>query len=76
MAQNHKDLKVKKLIERGVTDPKTIARKLGYTGNATQAGIERVHHACKNLGISLGNTHNDQKTSRAVLALDDPGVAT
>lgn len=51
MATNKKDLKVKKLFERGVTDPRTIAKKLGYNGEAVTAGIERVLQAFKNLGI-------------------------
>lgn len=48
---NHKDERIRKLYERGVTDPKVIARKLGYTGNAITAGIERVHEAFQRLNI-------------------------
>lgn len=45
MAQNKKDERVKKLWDRGVRDMSTLARKLGYTGGAIQAGIERVKEA-------------------------------
>lgn len=48
---NHKDERIKKLYERGITDPRTIARKIGYTGGATDAGIQRVKEAFKRLGI-------------------------
>lgn len=50
---NKKNEKVRKLWERGITDPKIIAQKLGYTGNAMTAGIERVEEAIKTLGIKL-----------------------
>ena len=49
---NKKDAKIKKLVERGVYDPKVIAHKLGYTGNALVAGIERVNEGMKRLGIT------------------------
>lgn len=50
MAFNHKDERIKKLWDRGIRDPKVIARKIGYTGNAIVVGIERVHQALRNLG--------------------------
>lgn len=34
--------KVRSLLERGITDPAVIARKLGYKGSALTAGIVRV----------------------------------
>lgn len=75
MAQNPKDLRIKKLIERGITEPRTIARKIGYTGNATQAGIARVHDACKRLGITLEkHTQHEQSTMLPPL-VDNPSVA-
>lgn len=49
---NKKDERIRKLIERGVHDPKVIAHKLGYTGNALTAGIERVNEGMKRLGIT------------------------
>lgn len=52
---NKKDLKVKKLYERGIVEPRTIAKKLGYSGEAVQSGIERVLQAFKNLGIIKTN---------------------
>ena len=48
---NHKNERIKKLWERGVRDPAIIARKIGYTGNAITAGIERVKQALKALGF-------------------------
>ncbi len=50
---NHKDERIRKLYERGIRDPKVIARKLGYSGNSITAGIERVNQAFRNLGISV-----------------------
>lgn len=49
---NTKDERIKKLWERGVRDPKVLARKLGFTGEATQKGIERVHEGLKRLKLS------------------------
>lgn len=51
-AMNKKNEKVRKLWERGITDPRIIAQKLGYNGNAMTAGIERVNQALKTLGIT------------------------
>ena len=48
---NKKDQRVEKLWRRGVTDLTVLARKLGYSGNATTAGIERVKEALTRLGI-------------------------
>lgn len=48
---NHKDERIRKLYNRGITDPKVIARKIGYSGNSLTAGIERVHEAFGRLGI-------------------------
>lgn len=39
---NKKDERIRKMIARGITDPREIAKKLGYTGGAMVAGIERV----------------------------------
>ncbi len=39
---NKKDERIKKLWNRGVHDPKVIARKLGYAGSALSSGVERV----------------------------------
>jgi hypothetical protein len=49
---NSKNERIRKLWERGVTDPKVIARKLGYSGAALTAGIERVKEGLKALGIT------------------------
>lgn len=38
--------------ERGVYDPKTIAQKLGYKGNALTHGIEEVNGILVKLGIA------------------------
>ncbi len=48
---NAKNERIKKLWERGIRDPKVIAKKLGYSGNAITAGIERVKEGLKSLGI-------------------------
>lgn len=48
---NKKELKIKKLVDRGVYDPKTIAQKLGYKGNALTHGIEEVNNVLGKLGI-------------------------
>lgn len=46
---NKKDERIRKMIDRGVTDSKVIARKLGYTGSALSSGIERVEEAKKRI---------------------------
>lgn len=38
------------LLDKGVTDPKVIAKKLGYKGNALTSGIERVREIMKGVG--------------------------
>lgn len=48
---NHKDERIRKLWERGIRDPKILARKIGYSGNATTAGIERVNEAIARLNL-------------------------
>lgn len=53
MAQNKKNLKIKKLWDRGVTDLSIIARKIGYTGNAITAGVERVKEGLKAQGVNI-----------------------
>lgn len=49
---NKKDLRIKKLWDRGFTDLRVLAHKVGYTGSATDAGIERVKEALRNWGVS------------------------
>lgn len=49
--QNKKNEKIRKLWERGVRDPKIIAKKLGFTGNAMTSGIERVKEGLQALNI-------------------------
>lgn len=39
---NKKEIKIKQLWERGVRDPSVIAKKLGYTGSAITAAIEKI----------------------------------
>lgn len=51
MALNKKDERVRKLWERGIRDKSLLARKLGFTGEATRAGIERVNQAIINLKL-------------------------
>lgn len=48
---NKKDERIRKLWERGIRDLATIAKKLGYSGNAVTSGIERVKEGLKRLGI-------------------------
>lgn len=48
---NKKNARIKKLWERGVRDPHIIAKKIGYTGNAVTAGIERVRDALHQEGL-------------------------
>lgn len=50
--KNKKDLRIQKLWERGVRDLKILAHKIGYTGSATDVGIERVREALERLNIS------------------------
>lgn len=49
---NKKEQKIRKLWDRGITDPRVIAQKLGYSGNALTAGTEKVNEALKNMGIT------------------------
>jgi len=48
-----KNEKIKRLFDRGITDPRLIAQKLGYKGNAMVAGIDKVNEALRELGITL-----------------------
>lgn len=50
---NKKNEKIIKLWERGITDFAVIARKLGYTGNSIQSGIERVKEGLRAKGIKV-----------------------
>ena len=40
------------MLERGKTDPRLIARKLGYSGGALTAGIEKVKEIMVELGYA------------------------
>lgn len=51
MPINKKDERVRKLWEKGIRDKKTLARKLGYSGNAMIVGIERVEEAIKRMKL-------------------------
>lgn len=51
MAFNAKDERIRKLWERGMRDPKLIARKLGFSGEATSKGIARVHEGIERLKL-------------------------
>lgn len=46
-----KDEKIKRLFDKGMTDPRLIARKLGYEGGAMVAGIARVREDMQRLGL-------------------------
>lgn len=48
---NKKEDKVKRLWERGVRDLSVLARKIGYKGNATTAGIDKVKEILQKLGF-------------------------
>lgn len=50
MSLNQKDLRIKKLWEKGVHSVSDIARKIGY-GGAMPEGIQRVEEGLKRLGI-------------------------
>jgi hypothetical protein len=52
---NHKDERIRKLHNRGVTDPQIIAQKIGYSGKSLEAGIQRVIEAFERLGIPKTN---------------------
>ena len=51
MNLNTKDIRILKLWEKGM-DKSVIARKIGYSGTATEKGIERVNDALKRTGKS------------------------
>lgn len=55
---NKKDIRVKKMLDRGIRDLKIIARKLGYEGNALASGIERVKEAI----TRIKHERNSEKT--------------
>lgn len=44
-----KDRRILKMVERGIGDPKVIARKIGYSGDSLTAGIERVREGMERL---------------------------
>lgn len=46
-----KEDKVKKLYSKGVTEPKLIAKKLGFTGGSLTAGIAFVNDTFRKLGL-------------------------
>ncbi len=50
---NHKDEKIRRLFEKGL-EIKTIARKLGYEGSATDAGIAKVKESLVRMGLYEG----------------------
>lgn len=43
--------KIKKLLDRGVSDPRVIAQKLGFKGNSLTRGVEEVNKVMEELGI-------------------------
>lgn len=58
---NRKNERIRKLWDRGVTDLATIARKLGYSGAAITAGIERVKEGLTACGIGYEDVHTHVK---------------
>ena len=44
-----KDRRILKCIRNGVSDPKIIAKKIGYSGDSLTAGIERVKEGMEKL---------------------------
>lgn len=54
MSQRSKQEKILELLERGVTDPRQIARRCGFKGNALQKGLELIDSVIK--------TRDNQKT--------------
>jgi hypothetical protein len=48
---NQKDIRIKKLWERGVRSKEEIARKIGY-GGAMEEGIKRVEEGLKRIGAT------------------------
>ncbi len=50
MSLNQKDLRIKKLWEKGMRSTGEIARKIGY-GGAMEEGIKRVEEGLERLGI-------------------------
>lgn len=55
-SMNKRTEKIARLWDRGVTDPRVIALKLGYSGAALTAGIERVKEELVALGY-INNTN-------------------
>lgn len=51
MSINQKDMRIKKLYERGMKQKADIARKLGYAGKELENGVRRVEEAFERLGI-------------------------
>jgi len=49
------DDKIQRLWDRGVCDPRVIAKKLGYSGNSLTAGIERVKEHLLEKGLIQNN---------------------
>lgn len=50
---NQKDLRIRKLYERGVRRPADIARKIGYNSGTLQDGVTRVLEGLARCGITL-----------------------
>ena len=50
-AMSKTEEKIKRLWDRGIRDPRIIAKKLGHSGNALTAGIERVVESLKALNL-------------------------
>lgn len=48
---NKKNEKIRKQWEKGNRDIPSIARKLGYSGNAITAGVERVREGLITMGL-------------------------
>lgn len=47
--KSRKDRKILQCWKRGIEDPKIIAKKIGYSGDALTSGIERVKEGLDNL---------------------------
>lgn len=50
---NQKDLRIKKLYDKGMRRPADIARKIGYNSGTLQEGVTRVIEGLGRCGVTI-----------------------
>ena len=56
---SQKDIKIKKLYDKGMVRLSDIARKIGYNDGNLNEGVQRVQRSLADQGVSLCYTRSD-----------------